>query len=227
MSDKILWTIATAGTHARVLDSLARQKGGMPPTHIEMNNKNGLPLVYNNGIKRATQLDVDWVVFCHDDVEIECDDVEDRLKASDYQVVGVAGTTRVKLASPALWHIMGGGFEGGCLRGKVKHRVVGAHGQATPMTNFGTVPSAAVMIDGVFMAVHRDVFYHFWFDTMNPAKFHFYDLSYSLESHLHGFKVGVEDIPIIHDSPGLRSFTDEWRAGEKWFLERYGDKEKE
>ena len=32
-----------------------------------------------------------------------------------------AGTTQVKLQSPALWHIMGGGFGSGNLHGAVAH----------------------------------------------------------------------------------------------------------
>jgi hypothetical protein len=72
------------------------------------------------------------------------------------------------------------------------------------------------------MAINKKVFEKVRFDETNPAKFHFYDLSYSLEAHNNGFKVGVGNIPLIHKSPGLREFTDEWKAGEKWFLDKYG-----
>jgi hypothetical protein len=42
-----------------------------------------------------------------------------------------------------------------------------------------------------------------------------------VDFHLQGGRVGVGDILITHESPGLREFTDEWREGEKYFISKY------
>jgi GT2 family glycosyltransferase len=92
------------------------------------------------------------------------------------------------------------------------------------MTYFGVYPHRVLLIDGVFMAIKRKVFEQVRFDETCPAKFHFYDLDYSLSCHKAGFKIGVSDILITHASPGLREFTSEFNEGQKWFLEKWKGK---
>jgi len=213
-----LYTVSKDNT-CNVYSSLCKQDHLVVPQVIQMlKNKQTLCKVYNTFIDEALEYNRDWIVLVHSDVYIEVRDICDRILQTGYDVVGVAGTTQVNLKSPALWHLMGGGFQGGNLRGAVAH----GNPMKMQMTGFGPYPSRCVMIDGVFMAISRKVFEKIRFDESNPAKFHFYDLSYSLEAHNNGFKVGVGNIPIIHESPGLREFTDEWKAGEKWFLEKHG-----
>lgn len=215
---KFKFCTVSADETCNVLSSLRKQRYATDPTiQCVFSNKESLCKVYNSFIDHAIKDNIDWIVLVHSDVEIEVNDVCDRILQPGYDVVGVAGTTQVKLESPALWHLMGGGFQGGNLRGAVAH---GA-GRRVHMTSFGPYPERCVMIDGVFMAISRPVFENIRFDETNPAKFHFYDLSYSLECHNNKYKVGVGNIPIIHQSPGLREFTDEWKAGEKWFLEKF------
>ena len=154
----------------------------------------------------------------HDDIIIESDlfkkipELQTR-----FDVIGVAGTTECKLEQPALWHIMGGGFQGGKLHGAVAH----INDDKKYMTAFGAYPHRAVLIDGVFMAIKKEVFSSVRFDEENPAGFHFYDLSYSLEAHKQGFKVGVGDITVTHASPGLREFTEEFNNGQEYFLNKW------
>jgi GT2 family glycosyltransferase len=186
------------------------------------NNTKPLPVVYNKAIDMAIKGNKDYLVICHDDVIIESDipyKLPDILR-TEFDMVGVAGTTECKLAEPALWHIMGGGFEGGKLHGAV------AHGDASrkQMTSFGSYPQRVILIDGVFMAIHRRVFERVRFDESNPAGFHFYDLDYSLQCHKEGFKIGVSDIMITHASPGLREFTSEFNEGQEWFLNKWKGK---
>lgn len=202
-----------------ILSSLLKQKfyDETPRIWTETNNKQSLCEVYNKFIDRSILHNIDWLILTHDDVYINTNNVCERILKLNYDVIGVAGTVQAQLQSPALWHIMGGGFEGGNLRGAV------AHGDETNtmMTGFGPYPSRCIMIDGVFMAISRNVFENVRFDESCPSKFHFYDLSYSLECHQRKYKVGVGDIPIIHKSPGLREFTQEWKEGEEWFLTKY------
>lgn len=222
--NRFCFCVATpkATTLGKTVHDVRRQKHIVEPQlSIIPKNKKSLFKVYNQFIDEALARDTDWIVLMHDDIELEVTDVCERILNTGYDVVGVAGTTKAELKSPALWHLMGGGFQGGNLRGAVAH----GSSRELHMTGFGPYPARCIMIDGVFMAISRKVFEQIKFDESCPSKFHFYDLSYSMECHLAGFKVGVGNIPLIHSSPGLREFTDEWKAGEKWFLEKYGANE--
>lgn len=186
-----------------------------------LNNTASLTRRYNEAIDMALKEDADCLILVHDDVELEKNPIPKLEKLfNEFDLVGVAGTKTINLQSPALWHIMGGGFQSGNLHGTVKH-IDALYGPQP--TYFGPVPQRVVMIDGVFMALNRKCMETMRFDESNPAGFHFYDLSYSLDCHLAGLKVGVGDILITHASPGLREFTDEWKMGDKWFLDKYKD----
>lgn len=185
---------------------------------FELNNSEHLAVVYNKAIEKALEENWDALILVHDDVTLD-HDPRPKLKTlfDKFDLIGVAGASSVEIKSPALWHLMGGGFGSGKLHGAV------AHGSAEKknMTAFGPYPHRVVMIDGVFMAMNRSVMENVRFDESNPAKYHFYDLDFSSAAHKLGHRVGVGDIYITHESPGLREFTDEWKAGEAWFLNKY------
>lgn len=179
------------------------------------NNKEHLCVVYNTLLEDAKRDDLDGMILVHDDVILECDPRPKLEKLfKEYDLVGVAGTSQIEFKSPALWHLMGQSH----LHGAV------AHGDENHkhMTSFGSYPHRVVMIDGVFMALNKNLIHNGGgFDEDIPSRFHYYDLSYSLDCHLNGFRVGVGDIPITHSSPGLREYSDEWKAGEEYFLKTY------
>ena len=185
------------------------------------NNKESLHSTYNSAIDFSIKENVQNLVLVHDDVSLEnySDDKLDRLFET-FDVVGCAGTTQVTLKPPALWHIMGGGIESGNLHGAV------AHGDENRkvMTSFGSYPKRVVLLDGVFLAIKRKVFKEIRFDESCPSKWHFYDLDYSMQCHKAGFKVGVGDILVTHQSPGLSSFSAEFNKGQEWFLNKWKSK---
>lgn len=182
------------------------------------NNTESLAKIYNKAIDFAIQESCEYLVLCHDDVIIESD-INYKLPSlfQTYDVIGVAGTTECKLQEPALWHLMGGGFQSKKLHGAVAH----GNEKRKTMTYFGPYPERVLLLDGVFLAISRDVFMKVRFDEDNPAKWHFYDLDYSLSCHKNGFKLGVSDIMITHASPGLREVTQEFKDGQKWFIEKW------
>ena len=188
---------------------------------IKENNKKSLHKIYNEAIDFALQENVEHLVLVHDDVILE-NFSEQRLERlfKKFDIVGCAGTTEVKLQTPALWHIMGGGFGSGNLFGAV------AHGTQDDkhMTSFGSYPKRVVLLDGVFLAIKKKVFEQTRFDEDCPAKWHFYDLDYTMQCHKAGFKLGVGDILITHNSPGLTSFTEEFNKGQEWFLQKWKTK---
>jgi len=185
------------------------------------NNKESLHTVYNKAIDFAIQEDVENLVLVHDDVILE-NYSEHKLNNlfKKFDIIGCAGTTEVKLEPPALWHIMGGGLGSKNLHGAVAH----GDKKEKHMTPFGTYPKRVVLIDGVFIAIKRKVFSKIRFDEKCPAKWHFYDLDYSMQCHKAGFKIGVGDILITHNSPGLTSFTEEFNKGQEWFLQKWKTK---
>lgn len=185
-------------------------------------NTTPLPKLYNTAIDLAIKSKKEYIVLCHDDVIVESDVIyklPDILR-TEFDIVGVAGTSECKLQEPALWHLMGGGFQGGKLHGAVAH----GNEKQKSMTAFGPYPQRVVLLDGVFLAIHRRVFEKIRFDETNPAGFHHYDLDYSLQCHKAGFKLGVSDIMITHASPGLKEFTPEFLEGQQWFLEKWKGK---
>ena len=190
-------------------------------TWIQEDNTNALAKCYNKAIDFAIEEDVDNLILVHDDVILENYSTErlDNLMQK-FDVVGVAGTTQVKLQSPALWHIMGGGFGSGNLHGAVAH----GDGKTKHMTAFGPYPKRVVLLDGVFLAISKKVFKKIRFDESCPAKWHFYDLDYTMQCHKAGFKLGVGDILITHQSPGLSNVTQEFKDGSEWFLNKWKTK---
>jgi hypothetical protein len=185
------------------------------------NNKQSLHKVYNKAIDFALQEDVQQLVLIHDDVILESYSERKLDKLfKKFDVIGCAGSTEASLKLPALWHLMGGGFGSGNLHGAVAH----GDEKQKHMTAFGVYPKRVVLLDGVFLAIHRRVFEKIRFDEDCPSKWHFYDLDYSMQCHKAGFKLGVGDILITHNSPGLTSFTDEFNKGQEWFLDKWKTK---
>lgn len=180
-------------------------------------NKLSLSIVYNIALKKARADQVDALVLLHDDVIINCHDIRERIEKylKIYDVFGVAGNSAPTIRSPVLWHLMS---ERDKLRGCV------AHGNDSwyDYTSFGPLPAPVILIDGVFIAINLNkVPESVQFDEANPAKFHFYDLNFSMDCSLNKVRVGVGDVPIIHSSPGLANISAEWRAGEDYFLKKY------
>ncbi len=181
-------------------------------------NKNPLAKVYNKAIDFAIQEDIEYLILTHDDVILENLDYEKLKKHFEtYDVLGVAGASQITIQEPVLWHLMGGGIGSGNLHGAVAH----LHNEKKSMTAFGPYPQQCLIMDGVFLAISRKVFKEVRFDEDCPSGFHMYDIDYTLSASLKGFKCGVIDNYITHASPGLREFTEDWKEGQSWFLEKY------
>jgi hypothetical protein len=220
---KIGYVSATQKTHAKDTPLLQSMKelGGDFDVCCYKENTRSLASVYNEAIGYAKNYIYDVLVLVHDDVWLQ-HDPKPQLKRlfKDYDLIGVAGCSRAEIKTPALWHLMGGGFGSGHLHGAVAH---GAPDYQS-MSSFGPYPHPVVMIDGVFMALGREILQDetMRFDETYPTDFHFYDLDFSHSAHKAGYKVGVGDIGIIHESPGLREYTDEWKTGNEYFIKKHG-----
>lgn len=189
--------------------------------NIFTENTKPLSEIYNLALSMAKEDNADALILVHDDVWLEHDPTPKLENLFDsYDIVGVAGTSQVQIKSPALWHLMGGGFGGGSLHGAVAH----AHDNRKVMTSFGPYPQRVIYIDGVFMAFNRKAIETgSLFDENSPSKYHFYDINMCDNARKEGLKIAVGDIMITHESPGLREFTEDWKAGEQYFLNKHNN----
>lgn len=180
-------------------------------------NKTFLPKLYNEQIDKAIKDSVDYLVLVHDDVHINCSDLLERVSkyGEQFTVFGLAGTKAITVKEPVLWHLMS---DRSNLRGCVAHGTKTAYAY----TSFGPLPSKVVMIDGVFICINiKKLPDNIKFDENCPSGFHFYDLIFSLDCSIKKIDVGVGDVPIIHESPGLKEMSDDWKQGQKYFLNKY------
>jgi GT2 family glycosyltransferase len=156
------------------------------------------------------------VIFSHDDVELLTPTFEQRLMShlSRYEMVGVAGTTRV---IGGAWSLAGHPY----LYGQVVH--VGTDGSLTvsiynaPRPVVGNIQG----LDGQFIAVRREVMSKVSFDPVNFDGFHLYDIDFSYAAYRAGVRIAVAcDINFIHASVG--NYDQVWqkyadRFDRKWF----------
>ena len=112
-------------------------------------NTYSLPSMYNKQINESHYNNVDYVVFAHDDLSIEDNDLQGKLyKAMEqFDVVGLAGTKNVVVKKPALWHLMNNDQPFAGASGAVAHPVQGRDSVA--MSAFGPTPDRVILLDGV------------------------------------------------------------------------------
>lgn len=217
MNDKI--RIFTATQKTDIIDTDIFKSIRKLPVNMTwaVENKTSLTKLYNEQIVKARADNIEYLICVHDDVSINCGDLFQRIKTFGemYTVFGLAGTVSVTIKEPVLWHLIS---DRKSIRGCV------AHGNTNEYTytSFGSLPSKVVMIDGVFICINiKKLPEYVKFDENCPARFHFYDLMFSLDCSINKVPVGVGDVPIIHQSPGLKNMSDEWKQGQAYFLNKY------
>jgi hypothetical protein len=192
--------------------------------HI-LNNKLALSVVYNEILVKERTLNKNkWIIFLHDDTIVNFNEghlVDTLIENDECGLLGVAGSTVAKITTPCLWHLMNetpGVFPNPEIHsGCVSHGVEDNY----QSTTFGPYPRRVILIDGVLMAVKIDgPDDSIWFD-INIAKFHFYDIDFSLSMYINNKITRVVDLPIVHQSPGLHTFTGDWRDGNVKFMNKW------
>ena len=183
-------------------------------------NADGLPVVYNRKLAQYAQSEVEFLVFSHDDVYLDdlklCSKLETAHHNLGYDIIGAAGATKVRVAYPSLWHLMS---EPKDRRGYVHH--FAKTGQVS-CTSFGPTPSRVAVVDGLFIAVHLPSILESGWKFNENYDFHHYDLASCLDALAKGLKIGVYPVHLIHESPGLDSFTNpRWCASNERFLAEY------
>ena len=178
-------------------------------------NTSGLCDVYNNYFTPENFKKYDCILFVHDDVFIDSINflVEIRnLFKLGFDVVGLAGGSKIQVKKPCLWHLL---CKRDSLSGIVSHY---QNNTDYAPTIFGPTPKPVILLDGLFLAVRTKSIAKkkIKFDK-NIKGFHHYDLKFCLDCYLAGLRLTTAPIHVIHESPGLLNHTEEYSKSEDYF----------
>lgn len=196
---------------AAVGETYARHIGDEPYEIVGVHDAKSLCEGYNRGLRRAKG---DVCVFSHDDIEILSDDLGGTLRRhlKDWDVVGVAGTTRMCAmgwANSGIRHA----------RGVVTHRT--PEGYEIQFLGAPDIVNGAIQgLDGVFFAARRDVAEKIGFDAVTFDGWHGYDTDFTFRCYLAGYRLAVcLDIRLIHFSSG--TVDEAWMRYAQRFQEKH------
>lgn len=189
------------------------KKDARVSVRVAFENQAGLPEVYNKVLADDAVQGV--VVFLHDDVWLSDHLLLDKLRVAlkRFDVVGIAGNTRRVANQPAWLYshkdpAKGFVWDSAFLSGEIEHGRPGKSGRSV----FGPTPRACELLDGVFIAVRKDMVERSAVRFDEQFRFHFYDLDFCRSARQAGLSLGTWPIDIIHESAG--SFGSEsWSQG--------------
>lgn len=165
---------------------------------------------YNLGIDRASG---DWLVFCHDDIEII--KIRSQILSAafeEFDVFGVCGTSRCQSSN---WYYS----DPGELLGRVV--VPGDYaGRGDKIEIFSPFEDncKAQALDGIFIASRASVARELRFSEEIPG-FTCYDIDFSYRCHIHGCSVGVTGGILMKHYSKVDSFSErkmsDWRLNQR------------
>ena len=189
---------------------------------VAYENSRGLPEVFNAYIAEAENDAV--LVFVHDDVWLDQPNFVEAVLAGleHFDVIGVAGNRRCLPKQPA-WPFINTQFvwdDPQYLSGKVGHGQH-AHGQ---VSDYGTVPAACELMDGVFFATKKASLakHQVAFDAQ--FDFHFYDLDFCRTARTAGMTLGTWHIQLTHQSGGAFG-SESWQKLYQRYLEKWQEQD--
>ena len=185
-----------AGKFERVCANYRQLYAGASLQIIGIHDARSLAEGYARGIAQATG---ELLILSHDDIEILTPDFAARvaLHLGAHDLIGIAGTTRVVegrwagAGDPYVYTLISSPFPD-------------AAGFGTMLLGGGPLVVPGIQaLDGVFMAMRREIATHITFDAETFDHFHLYDLDFSLRAHRAGFRLAVcRDLVLIHASTG-------------------------
>jgi len=214
MTENEFWQRSALGQSLRA--RLAR--GEQFNIKVSFENTRGLSQVFNDAI---TQADDDAIlVFIHDDVWIDDANFTQAVTAglTQFDVIGVAGNKRRLPKQPA-WAFVDTQFTWDAkehLSGRV------AHGQQAfgNVSDFGEVPAACELMDGVFLAAKKQTLVDKQVSFDPQFDFHFYDLDFCRSARKAGLTLGTWPIQLTHQSGGAFG-TLAWQTKYQQYLTKW------
>lgn len=179
----------------------------------ENNNKYSLCELYNRSLNEHHEKDSIFV-FIHNDIFFKTNNWGKTLLRKfnnfNYDIIGVAGST--VLDDTGMWWSK---------REKMVGVVEHTDGVNTWVSDYNSKflgIKEVVVIDGLFISINPDEIVHQFDEDFKG--FHFYDISFCLESYLDGMNIGVtNEIRILHKSVGRTN--DMWENNRKLFIKKY------
>ncbi len=172
---------------------------------------------YNRGWQRAES---ERLIFCHDDIRFITPQsktiILQDLEAND--IVGVAGTTRLVTGK---WHAAGQPHT----HGQVIHSGYASGKPIFQLCVYALDREEAVVqqiqaLDGLFLALNRNVMNHVQFDARLFDGFHLYDIDFTYAAYLKGLKLAVDyRLQLLHHSTG--TFDQRWLRYADLFNQKY------
>jgi GT2 family glycosyltransferase len=184
---------------------------------INIMNAKSLTEGFNIGYKYAIG---EYIIFCHDDIEILNENIESLLKENlqNFDIVGVAGTSKLLQGN---WISAGQPY----IHGNVAHQINTINGPKYNLCRYSLDSNPRVVkniqaLDGLFIAVRREVMDVVCFDEATFDGFHLYDLDFTYNAFLNGLKTVVDKrIAIIHWSGG--NYDENWYKYKGLFENKY------
>jgi len=166
---------------------------------------------YTRGAAAATG---EIVIFSHDDVELLAADFGPRLarRLAECDVLGVAGATR---ATGPAWPFAGWPF----LHGSVIYPEAIGY-RVTVYSRTAPLARGIRVMDGVFLAMRREVALRIGWDADTCDGFHGYDVDFTLRAAQAGLRLAVaSDLGVVHRSYG--SFDERWEESARKLMLRH------
>jgi GT2 family glycosyltransferase len=168
---------------------------------------------YNRGIAQSRG---EHIILSHDDIEILTPDFAERIERhlAQFDLIGVAGTTRLVTGK---WESAGDPYAFVLISAPVPDSA----GYVTVLRGGGPLVVPGIQaLDGVFMAMRREVAVSIPFDEALFDHFHLYDLDFSFRAHQAGFALAVcRDLVLIHQSIG--KFDAVWAKYRRRFEDKH------
>ena len=216
-------SIIICSVNAKLLQQLSKNIAetiGIPYELLVADNKEaneGICKVYN---RLAAQAQYSYLCFIHEDVLLHKNcwgqELIEALAPQNVGLVGVSGAT-YKSKYPASWSACNKKlyrFSG------IQHfKQTGQSSQAA-FNPLNEKLSEVAVIDGVFMATKKEVWYRFPFNELKLTGFHCYDIDLSMQLKLNGYKVVVlQELLLEHFSEG--SLNQCWLNDSLWLHKHY------
>jgi hypothetical protein len=198
----------------RVCQNYRQRFAGRDIEIVGIHDARSLAEGYNRGIARSRG---DRVILSHDDIEILTADFASRVDAhlGEFDLIGIAGTTRLV---EGRWAGAGDPYVFTLITSPLPDRA----GYATMMLGGGPLVVPGIQaLDGVLLALRREVAIAIPFDGDVFDGFHHYDLDFTFRAHRAGFSLAVcRDIAIIHESTGR--YDAAWEEQKRRFEGKHG-----
>tara|TARA_R110000824_G_scaffold161134_2_gene336285 strand:- start:3784 stop:4476 length:693 start_codon:yes stop_codon:yes gene_type:complete len=187
-------------------------------------DKSSIFTAYDEGIDELHADHDDIIILCHDDIRILTDPtvfttiLKEKLTKPDTGFVGVAGTTI--LSNSGIWwdqEFWQKGKHSGCV-------IHGLDLVNPDDTYFGKLGQVSVL-DGVFLATTKKTLRSIQLTkpSMFEGSWDFYDIFYTIQTHLKKKKNFTVPIQIMHESRGELVGRDSWHKNRQAFCAIFKD----